>query len=242
MNLEKNDVDIKPLFTWGREFNILNANDEVVASIFMRLVGDADLNRARIYALRKSAEKRKLLRTPDSDDRLAFIQEEGTLEKERLVALCALLSTKKLAKEAYKEVTIPEPKEPKADASTEELENYQKEIDEYPEKLDIALREYISKRVDQLTKVFEAKSEHELYTLYVDYFIDELCESEMLTAFKEMCTYHGTFKDNQYKTKFFDSFDDFKNLDGNLKQQFIGAYESLDVSPEELKKLQVAIQ
>lgn len=242
MNLEKNDVNIKPMFAWGKEFNLLNNKDEVIATLYMRLVGDADLNRARIYALRKSAEKRKALRDSDSDDHLAFIQERGTVDKERLVALCSLLVSKDLAKQAVKEVTIPQPKEPKADAKTEAFEIYQKEIDEYPAKLDVALREYITRQVDNLTKYYNEKSEDELYDLYVEYFVDQLCDAEMLSAFKEMCTYYGTFKDPNYKERFFESFLEFTNLPEDVKSQFIGAYDSLEVTPDELKKLQVATQ
>lgn len=240
MQIERNEVNVKPLLAWGKHFNILNSKNEVVTEIHMRLVGDADLNRARIYALRKSAEKRKSLRTENSDDRFAFIQERGTLERERLVALCALFAAKDLAKEALKEVNVPEPKEPKADASLEKQELYQKQIDEYPAKVDAALREYINKRIEELTVTYETRTDDELYDMYVGYFTDQLCEAEMLTAFKEMCTYYGTFSDDKFKNRFFESFEEFVNLDSNLKQQFIGGYESLEINPEELKKLQVA--
>jgi hypothetical protein len=240
MEPEKNDVNISPLFNWGKEFTLTSVNGEEIIKVWLRLVGDADLNRARIYALRKSAEKRKNLRTEDSDDRLAFLLEKGELERERLIAICVLFASKDLAREAIKNVKVPLPKEPKSDAKTELFEKYQKQIDDYPKKREEALRAYISKEVDKLTIELQKRTDDELYNLYINYVTDELCEEEMLAAFKEMCTYFGTYKDPQFKQRFFDSFEDFANLDGYLKQQFMSTYASLDISTDDLKKLQEA--
>jgi hypothetical protein len=240
MQAEKNDVDLKPLFSWGKAFEVRNNKDEVVETLYMRLIGDADLNRARVFALRKSAEKRKALKTEGSDERIAFVPERGAVEKERLVSACALLISKDFAREAAKNVNVPLPKEPKADATTEQQERYQQQVDEYPAKLDKALKEYISAKVDTLIKEYEKLPYDELFDLYVDYFINELCEIEMYSYFKAMCTYYGTFKDEHFKTRYFESFDEFDNLETGLKEQFMAAYESLDINPDELKKLLVA--
>jgi hypothetical protein len=240
MNPERNDVEVKSLFTWGREFNIVDNNNDVESTLFMRLVGDSDWNRARVFALRKSAEKRHALMDLNSDDRIAFIEEKGVIGKERLVPACVLFSSKELAKEAIREVTIKQPKEPKTTASLKEQEKYQKEVDDYPAKLDKALRDYVTKKIEEKTEEYKLYSEDKLYEMYVNYLIDEICEMEMLNSFKSMCTYLGTYKDSKFKEKYFESYNDFDNLDTNIKQQFISAYESLDITPEELKKLQVA--
>jgi hypothetical protein len=238
MIAEKNDIDVSPIFNWGKEFTLSSVNGEDELKVFLRLVGDADFNRARIYALRKSAEKRKRLRTEDSDDKLAFLLERGELERERLISICVLFASKDLAKEAIKEVQVPLPKEPKSDAKTEVFEKYQQAIDDYPKKREDALRKYISREVDRLTEELQKKTDDQLYDLYIAYVTDELCEEEMLTAFKEMCTYFGTYKDPQFKERFFNSFEDFANLDGYLKQQFMSSYASLEITTDDLKKLQ----
>jgi len=242
MNPEKNDVEIQPLFKWSKEFEILDIENNPVASIFMRLVGDADLNRAKVFALRRGAEKRKSLRTPDSDERLAYIQDLGTIEKERLVALCSLFVSKDFAREAVRNVNVPHPKELKANATLEQQENHQLEIDAYPEKLDKALREYIEKRVSSLTQQYLSMSLEELHNLYIEFAIDELSEKEMLSSFKAMCVFLGTYKDKGLKERFFESFSDLDNLDAEMKEQLISAYESLELPPEELKKLRVAMR
>lgn len=240
--VEHNDVEISPLFNWGKEFVVLGSNDEPLATLYMRLVGDADLNKARVYALRKSAEKRKALLNEDSDDRVAFIVDKESLDKDKLVGLCTLFASKDLAKQAVKEVKIPIPKEPKSDAPLEKFEKYQKEIDDYPKKREEALRKYITTRVEQTTDEFSKNTIDELYVLYVNYVIDELCEEEMLNSFKDMCTYLGTYKDDTYTTKFFKSFDEFMNLDSYLKQQFVRTYADIDITADDLKKLQRATQ
>lgn len=240
MEAERNDINISPLFNWGKEFTLSSVNGEEITKVYLRLVGDSDMNRARIYALRKSAEKRKNLRTEDSDDKLAFILDKGELERERLIAICVLFASKDLSREAVKNVSVPLPKEPKSDAKIEVLEKYQKLVDDYPKKRENALREYISKEVDRLTAELQKKTDDELYNLYVAYVTDELCEEEMLNSFKEMCTYFGTYKDPQFKERFFNSFEDFANLDGYLKQQFMSTYASLEITTDDLKKLQEA--
>ena len=66
MEIEKNDVDISKLFNWGKAFEIVG-EDGVVDVVYMRVLGDADINKARVFALRESAKLRRALRNPDSD-------------------------------------------------------------------------------------------------------------------------------------------------------------------------------
>jgi len=241
MNAEKNDVLISPLFTWGKEFELVK-DGEVISKVYMRLVGDADLNRARVYALRRSSVKRKNLRDRSSDENLAFIQEEGILDRERLIALCVLFTSKEITQKALKEVSVSFPKEPKSDASLEAFEKFQKQVDDFPDKRDKEYRKFINKEIAVLETRLATKSDHELYLLYIELITNELCEEEMLNSFREMCTYCGSFSDTEYKTRFFSSIEDFLNLDSAIKQDFMDAYQSLEIPTEELKKLREATQ
>jgi hypothetical protein len=241
MNAERNDILINPLFTWGKEFELVK-DGEVVSKVYMRLVGDADLNRARVYALRKSSVKRSNLKDRNSDENLAFLQEEGILEREKLIALCVLFTSKEITQKAIKEVQVKFPKEPKSDATLEAFEKFQKEIDDFPEKRDKEYRKFINKEIAALETRLATKSDHELYLLYIELITNELCEEEMLNSFREMCTYCGSYSDPEYKTKFFGSLDDFLNLDSSIKRDFMDAYQSLEIPTEELKKLREATQ
>lgn len=59
MNAERNDVDIFRLFHWGKEVTIFDKYGNELTNVYMRLVGDAELNLARVFAIRRSAELRK---------------------------------------------------------------------------------------------------------------------------------------------------------------------------------------
>jgi hypothetical protein len=242
MTIEKNDVDISKLFNWGKIFVLTNDVGDVKSTVYMRLAGDADINRARVYALRKSAELRKKLREESSDEKLAFIQDKELLNKERLVAILSGLSLRTITHQAMKETKLPFPKEPKSDATLEQFEKYQKEVDDYPEKKDKELRKFIEKELTKYKKTLERKSEDELYSSYVTEITNELCEQEMITSFREMCTFYGCYSDENFSERLFTNFEKFTNLNTDIKQQFLNAYQSLEMGTEELKKLQVATQ
>lgn len=239
---ERNDVDISQLFNWGKVFLLTGESGETETSVWIRLAGDADINRARVYALRRSAELRKKLREENTDERYAFIQDRELFDKERLVAVLSGLSIRSITHQAVKETKIPFPKEPKSDAPLEEIEKFQSEIDSYPERKDKELRKIVEKELSKYAKKLEKLSEDELYIAYITEMTNELCEQEMINSFREMCTFFGCYKDSKYKERLFSDFEEFTNLNTHTKQQFLSAYQSLELGTEELKKLQEATQ
>lgn len=242
--VERNDVDVSKLFNWGRAFEIVETDKEgnatPVTLVFMKLLGDADLNRARVYAIRKSAEFRRKLKDQNSDERIAYIRDIDEVEFDDLVNLITVFSSREITNNARKSVRIQSPKPPKSDATLEEQEKFQKAVDEYPEKRAAEIAKVVEKEIGKLKKEIGSKSKEELYKDYVKLLIDEFCERESLTAFKDMQVYLGCYKDDEYKEKFFSSFDEFDNLEPITKQRFKDAYESLDIPMDELKKLRRA--
>jgi hypothetical protein len=228
MNVEKNDVDISRLFNWGKVFEITNSSGESEALVYMKLLGDADVNRARVYALRKSAEMRKELSDPNSDIRWATIRQIDVLSEEDLVNYILIFSMREITNDALRTVDIPSPKPPKSNSKLATLEKYQKEVDEYPAKKADAVNKYIQKEVEKLKKFLLSETKEVLYKKYVNTLIDEFCEREALKAYGDMECYLGCFKDDEYKEHFFSSFEEFDNLDEKQKV--------------ELKKLREATQ
>ena len=125
-SIEKNDVDITQLFKWSREVTISDPVTSTDVTVYVRLIGDADLNIARTSAIRKSGELRRKLRSPDSSERASFINEISELkDKETIVTFILLLMTEQIQNEAVKSTSVPFPKDIKADATLEEQEKYQ---------------------------------------------------------------------------------------------------------------------
>lgn len=240
--IERNDVDVSRIFNWGKKFDLKNEKDEVIFSVYLRLLGDADLNRARVYALRRSADLRTKLRTPDSDERIALIFDPDNLEEERFIYLITTLSMRELTQEAIKESKIPAIKIPKSDAPLEEMERYQKEVDSYDTKRSNLLRKNLDKLIVKFEKQLKSLGTVELKKRYEAAMINEVCEQEVLNAYKDYAVYAGTYKDAEYKERFFSSIDEVLNLRTEYKNMFINAQQSLELTSDDLKKLQPATQ
>jgi hypothetical protein len=233
--VERNDVDISRLFAWSKEV-IITGRKEKEIKVYLRLLGDADMNRTKIMALRKSAELRRALKDPDSNERLAFIPYKEELTKETMTESILLFSIGEFTQQAIREAIPATPKEPSSDASTEKLERFQKEVDEYPKKRENALREFVEKLTDKKREEFLQKTEEELYTTYQGILIKELCEQELLKKFREYCLFFGIYSDKKMAIKFFDSIESVENLPTEVKEKLISEFTLLEIESEELKK------
>lgn len=238
--VEHNDVDISPLFKWSKEFEIVSSRG--TAPVYMRILGDADINRARVAALRNSAELRRKLRIEDSDERLAFIKDSSELETDMIISIITVFSMRELTEKAMKNVKVKPPKAPRSDSKTSVHEKYQAEIDAYPEKRQKEIKSYLEKEITDLKTKLSAESKDNLYKRYLNTMIDELCEQELLKTFKEWCCYLGSYSDEDLTLRLFESFDDFANLEPDLKQQFLKEYSSIELHGDDLKKLQQVTQ
>ena len=233
-SIDKNDVDISRLFQWKKKVDIEFKGKTLHA--YLRIIGDAETNRARVFALRKSAEMRKLLRDVDSDERMAFLPESGVVKKDELIQGLLVLYTKDAGDEAVKSLKYNLPVEPKADADLEEHEDYQKKIDDFPKWREDAIKEFIVDRVKQYEEQLLEKSYDEIYEEYIHSLIEQICELEMLTKYREMCVFYATYKDKELTKRVFTEFDTLENLPKNVKEQLIEEYNSLEISGEDLKK------
>jgi hypothetical protein len=233
---EKNDVIISKLFNWGNKFSIVDSKGTKISDVYIRLVGDSELNRARVFGLRKSAEMRKKLRDPNSDEHMAYILDKDTVEKQNLVNYLLYRKTSEFAQAATKDIDIPFPKELEGDSTLEEQENYQKEVDSYPARVEEKVRSVITKQAEDEQKRLEAMNEDDLYKLFVVTTTNELCETEMYSRFRDFCVFSGSYKDDKYRHLFFNSIEEFSNLPRELKEQFLTNYDTLEISMEELKK------
>lgn len=239
--VEKNDVNISRLLTWSKKFTVVNEDGDSLFDLFMRIVGDADINRARVKALRASAEIRRKLNDPESDEAVAFIPDFDIFPVEKLIELIVVFSMRTITSESMKLVRIKPPKKLKDTATTEEQEKYQEEVDYYPSKYKIELQKIMEKKIKKLRESLTDKPKDFLYSQYKTLLIDELCEQELIRVFKDYVTFAGSFKDEELSIPFFSSFEEFQNIDPFLKAQFISTYSELEISMDDLKKLRGAM-
>jgi hypothetical protein len=236
MVAERNDVDVSKLFEWGKKFTIDIPKTEKKLDLYIRLLGDADVNRAKVYAIKKSRELRGKLKDKDTDEHLAFVQDYSDLTKDNLVEIVTALSIRTLAQQVIKDISIPFPVLPNSDATLEEQEKYQTEVDDYPNKREKAIRDGITKRSEALKKALLKESKEYLIKEYERLLINDLCEEEMINNFRNMSACLGTFLDKGYTKKAFKTVDEFNNLPSEIKQKIIDLYLSLEINVDDLKK------
>lgn len=238
---EQSDIDISKLFKWGKQITIYDSANKELFSCYIRLVGDAEMNRARVYALRKSAELRKKLRTPETDERVAYIVDKDFVDKDELVQYILLLKNKSLVERAYKEVRVPFPKEPASEATLEMQEKYQAEVDSFSDRLKKAVEDFVLAEIDKEKNELNKKDADSLYKMYESLVIDDFCQLEMINAFKNYCVSVSTYKDESCAEKVFNSLEEFSSLPSEIKNQFEAEYNSLEIDIDTLKKLPEAM-
>jgi len=237
MIIEKNDVSLAKLFNWGKKFSITDKYDNPLVDVYVRLVGDAELNQCRVKAIRASRELREKLKTEGSDERMVFMPDFDAMQDKEIAELIVLNSVKEIVQEANKAVDIPLPIEPNSEASLERQEQYQKEIDDYPTKRQEVVNAYVMGRANDLIEKFSAENRSYLVKECERQIIMARCEEEMIKRFSEWCSFFGTYADENFKVRYFTSFEDFLTLPTEIQSQFISAYQSLDINAIELKKL-----
>lgn len=243
-SIDRNDVSISKLFNWGKKLDIKDSvgKDIKDLSYYIRVVGDSELNRARVFSLRKSAELRKKLRTKNTDEHIAYIPDFTNLDSETILETIIAYSVKDISSIASRNLNLNLPTEPDTEASLEEHERYQQKIDDWPEERHKLILKEIDKEVEKERKRLSKVSKKNLEKMYEKYIINNLCETEMYSKFTEMCTFFGSYVDSKYKKRAFKNVEEFNNLPSHIKEQFINMYMSLDILSNDLKKLPGATQ
>lgn len=241
MDIEKNDVDISQLFLWRGKVPIVDQQQKEVATVYMRVVGDKDLSKARIHSLRQSAELRAVLNDTKSDEYHAFISGIKFTSRDSVIAGVKLLLLADLGSDARRNVIVKFPPEPDSDSSLEEHENYQKEVDLFPEEFG----DRVDAELEKLLKVEEKRlkklSDDDLFEEYKKLTINYICQEEMTRTFVDKSVFYATYKDENYKKRYFKTFTKYEDLATEVKNQLRDGYRNLELGMIELKKLPEAV-
>ena len=202
----------------------------------MKILGDADVNRARIYALRKSADMRESMLNLDSDERVGLIPVLDTSNKNKVVEMLLTLRVKELADVANDKVNIKYPKDLRSTATLEEQEKHQKIVDDFPAYVAELHRKAMNKEVVKERKRLNRLSMEKLEKLYTDTLVEHVCETEMYKAFQDRSVWLACYQDDRYKVLLFSEFTDFADLPTEIKDQLVDFYGTLSIDIDTLKK------
>jgi len=236
---EKNDVDVTKLFHWGDVFTITLPGGNSM-DVYVRVVSDEEMNKARVYALRKANIIKEELYRKNSDLHTAYMPNINKAKKEDIINMILMYELPNLQKIATRETNVPFPKEPDEDASTIEWVEYQKQIDEYPKKLAEAINERLNTEVKLRRLELSKMTKEDLKRLLENRVTEVVVSKELEERFLDACVYYGTFQDPEYTKRVFKSPEQVTQLPVKIRDQFISAYMAIDIPMEELKKLRGA--
>lgn len=240
-NIERNDVDVSQLYKWKKDFLVEDPATAESVRLYMRIVGDADMGKARTHGYRRSGEMRRLLREEGSDNRVGMMNELIEFrDKETLATAIVLLKLSGYRDDAIKEVNVAVPKEPKTDSHQMAYEKYQEAVDNYSKLYSEAVEKYMRDRSAKDTEEYMQQDEDILYRTYENLIIDRLCLEELTNSFYNMVVYLSCYTDEKYSRKAFKTFDEFENASSQLKSRLLREYRELELGMDFLNKLREA--
>lgn len=210
--------------------------------VWLRVIGDDDLDASHKAARIASAAQRKVLRDRNSQeykDRVEPIMEAtredciDVLKQYRTSNLYAEARVKTVREElpTIEEVAV-EPDAP----TLEETEKLDDLIFKQEERYQKAIEEYVNDRTAIIVAELEALSTDDLRDLTREELSGVIALAEFYTVLLNEKVYRGAYIDKACTEKAFDSIEDFIVTDAGIKQQLIDAYTSLEFSPDSIKK------
>jgi len=230
------------LFKWQTELEIVDNKGEVVLIgekpliVHQRVVGDAELIKARKQALKASGSLRRELRNKTSDSYIAMIPDHEALDDETLGSMILLSEALNIRTQATAIAEKPkEPKEPDADATLEQQEEYEAAVEAHIKAIEVAIQEKSKELADKRLEELKEVPREKLVKIFMSTVVDSLCRSEMLRVFNSWCAYLGTYKSKRIKARAFSSYAAFDNASPELKSQILDSYIGLELGGEDLK-------
>ncbi len=236
MNVEKNDVNISKLFEFTKKF-ILTGSDETEFITYVKLVGDEDLNRIRVHSIRESSKLRKNLYNIKWEDREAYVPDISSYSKEKIINVVVSLELQDITDKAIKQVDIDlsRPKDLASESTLLQQEEHQEEIDRWPELFNEAVTNIVTVELKKKKKELNKVTKKRLVGFYQEALIGASCNEILNRRFSEESTFLGTYIDEDFNIRLFETFEEFLNVPSKLKELLIINYRSLELSSQDLK-------
>lgn len=235
-------ASLTDLFLYKKEVEILNpVTQKPVKKVWVRVLGDYDLNQAYKASRIASANKRKALRDPESDDYKDEVLGVAELPNGDQIELIKTARTSGFIAEAQSTIERPElpdleevAVDPDA-ANLEDLEKLDSAENQTEKRYKEKLQEYVDAKTLELTKTLEVLTKEELLKitqLEISNVIPFSVFMEELSNYKIL---FGTFQDRACKIREFVNKEDYQNLPRPIKDQLIKVIGELEISGEDIK-------
>lgn len=209
--------------------------------VWVRVLGDYDLNKAYKASRIVSADKRISLRDITSEDYKDEVLGVIDLSREEQTDLVKSSRLGTFVTQA--QVAVERPDLPKIEhiaidgdaASLEELEKFDAEEAKLDTEYRNKIEEFVAQKQVELDAELAALSEEELLKLAQFEVSNILPFSAFMSELADQKLLYGTFKDKTCKEREFDSIEDVKNTPKELKDQLTVVLDRLELGQEEIK-------
>lgn len=220
---------IHKLFSWKTSIVI---ND---VEFHVRIVGDGTVESARDYSLLKSRKLRRRLRDENSDDYIIHIDVVNEYDDEELRNSITNLEMYKVMREYMTRVPKRTP-DPLGDFPTlEEQEQYKEEEEKIEEEYIAEVKAHVDNWQGGFEKQLEKLERAELEKRWKTLIVDRVAEEEFQKEFENYILSQSIYLDANFQTQAF-TLEEFLSLPKDIRDKFRDAYNSIDMSSEELKK------
>jgi hypothetical protein len=242
-------LKIADLLKWRTTVILLDQEDKPILdddknpiNVYLRVIGDDDLEASHRAARLHSATIRKQLQDKTSDlykDRVEPIMEASREDCESIVSQ---YRASNLESEARANVTRPDAVtleeiaiDPDA-ATLEEQEKLDAAQAKQDEEYEAALKEYVDVRKAIIDAEIKEMSLDDLRTVAKEEIGGVIALSEFFNELMEQKLFRGAYTDKTYKHKAFDSIEEIKKTAPVIRQQLFDAYLELEFDPDKVKK------
>lgn len=232
------------LFTWRTTLNISGQTFHV------RIVGDSTIEEARHKGLLEARTLRSNLRNSNSEDYLTYLSVVKDLEDDVVIGQIVDAESEGIIREYV--TTNPRPKVPElGDYPTQEEQEEREAAFEERERIYMQeLEKYVENWRDKRTEGLQfnekegagdLETQRQGYRNYLEMtwkklLVDRLAEDRFQKVYENVVLSQCLFYDEDMKEPVFSSYDEFKSLPSEVKQIIKDAYNSINVSAEEIKK------
>jgi hypothetical protein len=231
-------MDIAKLFKWKTAYTILGASGTPVLddtgveiTVYIRVIGDNDLDEAKKYALRESKKLRTQYREHPED----ILPDVDSLTQSELAALVVLNEASYLYKQAERDTTIPYPNSMDS-LHIEDEEVFLEKLDSYFEDLVAAIDEKAQKLFTDRKTYYETLSLDVLQARAKNTYIDRLIEADLVKLYNDAILYYAIYYDEACTEKVFKDIPEVRNSSKVLKEQLYTEYSKLVLTDTDLKK------
>jgi hypothetical protein len=234
---------LSQLLRWKTEyqFKTVTNEDGSPLKVWIRIIGDKDLEDAFKASRIASSKKRQILRDKTSDDYYSEIAPLDLADAEQCKEIIRAAKSSNLAAEAFSAVVRPDPVELSEvaidpDAPTleeqEKLDNdNEKQMKEYQD----ALAKFVETKVREIDTMLDSMEIDALREMAKEDMTILVPTSVFIEELAAQKTWRAVYMDEGCKVPAFDSADDFKQAASAIKDELVTAYKLVEIGPDELK-------